>query len=154
METNTSELYATLTRVLYGGIDPSIPGHGGKECTAYLDRKLMVLDTTIGEQQASKTPYWRTWETKMSSFSFRSYCNNGSSRDVRGHDIHASAASSSQRRKSRLETDTARPALPRLWSRAGLQDLLHASTVPTQPMSRDHRGRGGCGSSKGVYVKC
>lgn len=45
-----SVLSKTLGEVLYGGIDSNIPGHGGEECTNYLDRNLMVLDTSIGER--------------------------------------------------------------------------------------------------------
>jgi len=33
--------------VIYGGINPDIPGHGGKECVAYLSKQTMVLETTI-----------------------------------------------------------------------------------------------------------
>lgn len=41
-------LYASqIGNVLYGGIDSSIPGHGGEKCLQYLDRNLMVLDTAI-----------------------------------------------------------------------------------------------------------
>lgn len=45
---NTSALASALGEVLYGGINPDIPGHGGRECVMYLDRRLMVLDTAIG----------------------------------------------------------------------------------------------------------
>ena len=47
---NTSELYVTVGKVLYGGIDPNIPGHGGSECVNYLDRRVMVLDTAVGKR--------------------------------------------------------------------------------------------------------
>ena len=33
--------------VLYGGINPDIPGHGGKECAAYLPKQTMLLETAI-----------------------------------------------------------------------------------------------------------
>lgn len=33
--------------VLYGGIKPDIPGHGGKECAAYLSKNIMILETVI-----------------------------------------------------------------------------------------------------------
>ena len=44
--TNTT-LLASLGQVLYGGINPSIPGHGGADCVAYLSRPLMVVDTSL-----------------------------------------------------------------------------------------------------------
>ena len=36
-----------LADVLYGGIDPNIPGHGGPVCAAYLPPSRMVLETVI-----------------------------------------------------------------------------------------------------------
>ena len=52
----TSESFSTaIGNVLYGGIDPSIPGHGGEECTKYLDRNVMILDTSIGEANFTKS---------------------------------------------------------------------------------------------------
>lgn len=36
-----------LADVLYGGIDPNIPGHGGPVCAAYLPPRLMILETLI-----------------------------------------------------------------------------------------------------------
>lgn len=33
--------------VLYGGIRPDIPGHGGKECAAYLSTNSMILETLL-----------------------------------------------------------------------------------------------------------
>lgn len=36
-----------LADVLYGGIDPSIPGHGGPACAAYLPPSRMLLETAI-----------------------------------------------------------------------------------------------------------
>ena len=33
--------------VMYGGINPNIPGHGGKECVAYLSKETMILETAI-----------------------------------------------------------------------------------------------------------
>ena len=33
--------------VLYGGIRPDIPGHGGEECAAYLSRSKMVFETAL-----------------------------------------------------------------------------------------------------------
>ena len=38
---------ATLLDVLYGGIRPDIPGHGGAECAAYLDTRTMILETLL-----------------------------------------------------------------------------------------------------------
>ncbi|XP_011409793.2 PREDICTED: transmembrane protein 164-like [Amphimedon queenslandica] len=42
-----STLLVNVQGALYGGIRSDIPGHGGEECTNYLDRKLMLLDTGI-----------------------------------------------------------------------------------------------------------
>ena len=36
-----------LGDVLYGGIKPDIPGHGGEECAAYLSKKTMVFETML-----------------------------------------------------------------------------------------------------------
>ena len=36
-----------LLDVLYGGIRPEIPGHGGAECASYLSKSSMVLETLI-----------------------------------------------------------------------------------------------------------
>lgn len=44
-----SGLFQDFQGALYGGIRPDVPGHGGEECTNYLDRRLMLLDTGIGE---------------------------------------------------------------------------------------------------------
>lgn len=43
-----STLLLNVQGALYGGIRSDVPGHGGEECTNYLDRKLMLLDTGIG----------------------------------------------------------------------------------------------------------
>ena len=45
---NATPYALQIGNVLYGGIDSSIPGHGGEKCLQYLDRNLMVLDTAIG----------------------------------------------------------------------------------------------------------
>ena len=44
---SNSSLLAQLGNVMYGGIKPKIPGHGGAKCIAYLSRSLMVTDTAI-----------------------------------------------------------------------------------------------------------
>lgn len=48
---NTTSLLKTfltsIGQVCYGGIKPSIPGHGGSECVAYLSRSLMIADTSL-----------------------------------------------------------------------------------------------------------
>lgn len=36
-----------LGEVLYGGIQPDIPGHGGEECAAYLTKKTMIFETLL-----------------------------------------------------------------------------------------------------------
>ena len=36
-----------LGEVLYGGIKPEIPGHGGEECAAYLSRGTMIFETLL-----------------------------------------------------------------------------------------------------------
>ena len=36
-----------LADVLYGGIKPDIPGHGGEECASYLPKSTMLLETAI-----------------------------------------------------------------------------------------------------------
>ena len=36
-----------LGDVLYGGIKPDIPGHGGEECAAYLSKKTMIFETML-----------------------------------------------------------------------------------------------------------
>lgn len=33
--------------VLYGGIRPDIPGHGGQECAAYLSKNTMIFETVL-----------------------------------------------------------------------------------------------------------
>lgn len=33
--------------VLYGGIRPDIPGHGGEKCAAYLSKRTMILETLL-----------------------------------------------------------------------------------------------------------
>ena len=33
--------------VLYGGINPDIPGHGGQECAAFLSKGTMVFETLL-----------------------------------------------------------------------------------------------------------
>ena len=47
-----SNLVVNVQGALYGGIRSDVPGHGGEECTNYLDRKLMLLDTGIGVYEA------------------------------------------------------------------------------------------------------
>ncbi len=49
MDSNSSSFTESFAKILYGGINPNIPGHGGEVCAKYLDRKLMVLDTAIGK---------------------------------------------------------------------------------------------------------
>lgn len=36
-----------LWDVLYGGIRPDIPGHGGEQCAAYLSKQTMVFETFL-----------------------------------------------------------------------------------------------------------
>ena len=36
-----------LADVLYGGIDPNIPGHGGEECAAFLPPRTMLMETLV-----------------------------------------------------------------------------------------------------------
>lgn len=36
-----------LADILYGGIRPEIPGHGGKECAGFLSPSWMVLETLL-----------------------------------------------------------------------------------------------------------
>lgn len=57
MDSSESRLVSVIKNVLYGGIDPSIPGHGGEECTNYLDRKLMIIDTLIGNEKVRLNLY-------------------------------------------------------------------------------------------------
>lgn len=33
--------------ILFGGIRPDVPGHGGEECAAYLSPKTMILETLL-----------------------------------------------------------------------------------------------------------
>ena len=40
---NVSELFD----VLYGGIRPDIPGHGGEECAKYLSKNTMLFETLL-----------------------------------------------------------------------------------------------------------
>ena len=48
---SSESLVSVIKDLLYGGIDPTIPGHGGEECTNFLDRKLMIMDTAIGNEK-------------------------------------------------------------------------------------------------------
>lgn len=36
-----------VSDVLYGGIRPDIPGHGGAQCAAYLSKPTMILETVL-----------------------------------------------------------------------------------------------------------
>ena len=36
-----------LSDVLYGGVNPNIPGHGGPECAAFLSSKNKIFDTVV-----------------------------------------------------------------------------------------------------------
>lgn len=36
-----------LGEVLYGGIKPEIPGHGGEECASYLSKSTMIFETLL-----------------------------------------------------------------------------------------------------------
>lgn len=36
-----------LADVLYGGINPEIPGHGGEECAAFLSQGTMIFETML-----------------------------------------------------------------------------------------------------------
>ena len=48
MSPSPSWFDATVIKdVIYGGINPDIPGHGGKECAAYLTKETMLLETAI-----------------------------------------------------------------------------------------------------------
>ena len=42
-----SSLWRELADVLYGGINPDIPGHGGEECANYLPRRTMIFETLL-----------------------------------------------------------------------------------------------------------
>jgi len=42
-----SSFWQQLADVMYGGINPDIPGHGGEECANFLPRRTMVLDTLL-----------------------------------------------------------------------------------------------------------
>ena len=46
MASNES-LLQQLGDVLYGGIKPEIPGHGGEECAAYLSKGTMIFETLL-----------------------------------------------------------------------------------------------------------
>lgn len=46
MASNDS-LFQQLGDVLYGGIKPEIPGHGGEECAAYLSKRTMIFETLL-----------------------------------------------------------------------------------------------------------
>lgn len=39
--------YSALSDVLYGGIRPDVPGHGGEECAAYLSKRTMLFETFL-----------------------------------------------------------------------------------------------------------
>ncbi len=43
----TSSWWDELGGVLYGGIRPEIPGHGGEECARYLSPRQMIVETLI-----------------------------------------------------------------------------------------------------------
>ena len=47
MAVTNNTLLESIGQVLYGGINPSIPGHGGEKCVAYLSRPLMIVDTSL-----------------------------------------------------------------------------------------------------------
>ena len=40
-------LLSQLEDVLYGGINPEIPGHGGEECALYLSKGTMIFETLL-----------------------------------------------------------------------------------------------------------
>lgn len=46
MNSNES-LFQQLGDVLYGGIKPDIPGHGGEECASYLSKETMIFETLL-----------------------------------------------------------------------------------------------------------
>lgn len=41
-------VFSTIGDVLYGGIQPNIPGNGGPECVAYLSKSQLVFETLLG----------------------------------------------------------------------------------------------------------
>ena len=47
MASNESFMFQQLGEVLYGGIKPDIPGHGGEECAAYLSKGTMIFETLL-----------------------------------------------------------------------------------------------------------
>ena len=46
-DNQTLSVLEQLGDVLYGGIKPDIPGHGGEECAAYLSKKTMIFETVL-----------------------------------------------------------------------------------------------------------
>ena len=39
MDSNSSSFTESFAKILYGGINPNIPGHGGEVCAKYLDSR-------------------------------------------------------------------------------------------------------------------